>query len=272
MLELTHVVKHRARVDLIGYARRVPDVLRSSRLRSPHGFFTRRGGVSAGPFASLNTGDHVGDDLGHVQQNLARVAEVLQVLPARLFAATQVHGDAVIELQPSDKPESVARREADALVSGIPVHAVGVKTADCVPILIEDFEAGLVAAVHAGWRGAIGNVIQHAVAALVGQGAVSSRLRAAVGPCIRGCCYEVSPALAADFQKRFGVDVAERRETATYLSLPRAVAVALWGVGLQPAQIDDLGVCTSCDARFFSHRRDQGKTGRQLSAIAPIGL
>jgi YfiH family protein len=224
-----------------------------------HGFSIRAGGVSAGPFASLNLGGSVGDDPAAVAENVRRLAARADV--AGFATVHQVHGDELVEGRPGLPPAT----PADGVLSVPGGPAPAVKTADCVPVLLFDRASGRVAAVHAGWRGTRLRIAARAVAALTG-GRGGASIVAAIGPCIRRCCYEVSPELAAEFAASFGADVVEGR----HLDLALANRRALVAAGVGEAAIEVVGGCTSCDpVRFFSHRRDAGRTGRHLSWISP---
>jgi YfiH family protein len=237
------------------------ELITSKLLGVPHGFSTRAGGVSVGPWTSLNAGGSVGDSPSAVAQNLERLAVAAKVERARLFGVSQVHGNRVVEA-PVDPTV-----EADAIWSGRAGDAVAVKTADCVPLLFVDPKGKRVAAVHAGWKGTLAEISARAIEALGRAGSKREDLQVAIGPAIRRCCYEVSDELAARFATHFGKEVAHRREERWWLDLGFAVRRTLTDSGIPVGQIDDLGLCTSCDARFFSHRRDRGVTGRHLSFV-----
>ncbi|MBL8953167.1 MAG: peptidoglycan editing factor PgeF [Myxococcaceae bacterium] len=180
-----------------------------------------------------------------------------EVQERKLVTVHQVHGSRVVEA-------AEAPAEADAVWTAREGVALGVKTADCVPLLLEDPVQKRVAAVHSGWRGTWAEIAPLAVTALGGN---PKDLRAAIGPCIRVCCYVVSEELAAQFAGRYGAPVVERREGRPYLNLAKTVRLQLQRAGL--SQIDDVGdLCTSCDARFHSYRREKGAPGRQVSFIA----
>jgi polyphenol oxidase len=253
-------------------------LVRSALLPVPHGFCTRAGGVSQGPFASLNLGFSVGDAPEHVEENYRRLAALAGAPLHALHRVSQVHGDRVVQARaaPADgaqqKPPPT-EGEADGLWTEAPGDWVAVSTADCVPILLVDPERQRVAAVHSGWRGTEAHIAARAVEALVAQGSRPERLLAAVGPCIQACCYEVSAELGERFSARFGAGVVPREQGRVRLDLARAVRQTLEGAGLAPGHVDVLPHCTACDAqRFFSHRRDAGRTGRHLSfAVARFG-
>src|SRR5215831_7124488 len=168
-----------------------------------HGFSTRVGGVSEGAYAWLNLGAKWGDDPARVRENrrrFFRAAGVEGVLSVR-----QVHGAdvTVVDAALATDPETVARTRADALVTPLPGVAVAVYTADCIPVLLADPVRGALGAVHAGWRGLVAGVIGAAVAAL-GRGGTRPRdVRAALGPSIGPCCFEVGDEVAAQFAPAF---------------------------------------------------------------------
>jgi YfiH family protein len=185
-------------------------------------------------------------------------------LPPGIAIARQVHGSDVA------RPVAEGRLalEADGLLAG-PLLGLGVLTADCVPILLADPEARLFAAVHAGWRGTLKNVVRHAVEALLLDGANLQRLRAAIGPCIRPCCYQVSEDLLSRFMEAFGSGVAG---PGSRLDLAFANLQHLTSVGIPRANVDDLNECTRCAKNgdmyvYFSHRRSGDSAGRQLSWV-----
>jgi hypothetical protein len=237
----------------------------------PHGFGTRLGGVSGGSFASLNFGLKGGDDPENVRRNQERLARAVGFDARRLFRLRQVHGRRVVRIEADSRPEAVWREEADALVTAEPGAALGVGTADCVPVLLADAEARVVGAAHAGWRGIVGGVLPAVVEGLVALGASLSRLRAAVGPCIGPCCYEVGEEVAVRFEHLPG---AVRRATKKpHLDLVRAARAKLAEAGLPPQAVDaPEGLCTRCqEDLFFSYRRDADRTGHHLSVVALPG-
>ena len=242
----------------------------SALLPVPHGFATRAGGVSEGPYASLNLGFAVGDLRERVEENHRRLAGVAGAALESLHTVKQVHGDRVMEAGAGEGTGALRppEGEADALWTERPEHWVAVGTADCVPVLLVDPEGRRVAAVHSGWRGTDARIVARAVESLVARGSRPERLLAAVGPSIQRCCYVVSEDLGERFTAGFGSEVVLRERGDVRLDLARAVRDTLLGAGLKAAHVDVLPHCTACDAdRFFSHRRDAGRTGRHLNFV-----
>lgn len=231
-----------------------------------HGFSTRQGGVSTGPFASLNLGRSVGDELAAVEENLRRFARTAGLDGDALYAVSQVHGADVRAVQRSDDPAALRAVEADGLVAGERGVAVSVRTADCLPVLLADPTTGRVAALHAGWRGVVRGIVPAGVAAL----GPAPGVLAAVGPGIGPCCFEVGPDVAetiAASAPGAAVVVAGRDGARPRVDLRAAVRAQLRAAGVE--RVDDVAACTMCDAeRFFSFRRDGKRSGRMLAAIA----
>lgn len=236
----------------------------------PHGFLGRRGGVSTGVVAGLNTGTGSADDPALIAENRRRAAEA--VLPdARLVTVYQVHSpDAVTVIEPYDE---ALRPHADALVTDRPGLALGILTADCAPVLLADREAGVVGAAHAGWKGAIGGITDSTIAAMETLGARRERIAAAVGPCIARASYEVDDS----FFRRFAeADPANERFFADgraghhQFDLEAYVAHRLAAAGVRT--VEALGEDTySQPDRFFSFRRathlGEPDYGRQIAII-----
>jgi YfiH family protein len=162
----------------------------------PHGFFTRRGGVSAGLYASLNCGPGSSDDSTAVQENRRRVAQELGA-PHGLASLYQVHGREVITV--GDDYDITQRPKADGLVTRRCGIALGILSADCAPVLFADTEAQVIGACHAGWRGALAGVSDATIDAMIALGAKRARIKAAIGPCIGQASYEVSTPFRDEF-------------------------------------------------------------------------
>nr|WP_294528405.1 peptidoglycan editing factor PgeF [uncultured Rhodopila sp.] len=242
------------------------EALTADGLPAPHGFFTRRGGVSAGPFASLNCSLSSADDPAAVLENRARAARSLGADPARLLGLTQVHGDRVVTVTQPWAAGQGAR--ADAMVADRPGIALGIVTADCAPVLFADTGGGIVGAAHAGWRGAVLGVLEATVAAMADLGASPGRITAAIGPCIAQASYEVAADLRDSVLARSAADSAffspGQRGDRWQFDLAEYCAARLRAAGV--GHVIVTGVDTLADEdRFFSHRR------RTLAKAGPIG-
>ncbi|MEN0076940.1 MAG: peptidoglycan editing factor PgeF [Paracraurococcus sp.] len=239
-----------------------------------HGFFTRRGGVSEGPWAALNCSLSGQDDRERVRENRRRAAAALGLERAALHGLTQVHGIAVAEIGEAGWREGEGPA-ADAVVTRRPGIGLGIVTADCAPVLFAEPEAGVIGAAHAGWRGAVAGVLEATLAAMERLGAARARIVAAIGPCIGQASYEVGPDLHDAVLARDAADARflapGRREDRWQFDLAGYCAHRLAAAGIAVAVA--AGVDTLAEeARFFSHRRRTlaggGPIGHQLSAIA----
>jgi YfiH family protein len=249
--------------------------LRSPLLDLPgvrHGFFTRRGGVSIGLYATLNAGPGSADDGDAVLENRRRVAAFFDASEGDLLTCDQVHSADVFI---ADSPQADrARPRADGVIATRAGLICGALSADCAPVLIADPEAGVVAAVHAGWRGALSGVIDRAVCAMTALGAKTSHLSAAVGPCIGPRSYEVGDDLLARFlnefpeAKRFFADgdAPDRH----WFDLPGFVLWRLAEAGVHRAEWTGHDTFTD-ETAFYSNRRafrrGEAGYGRLVSAI-----
>lgn len=226
-------------------------------------FSTRVGGVSDGPFASLNLGILTEDDPAAVVQNRTLLCDAVGADPDGATMAWQRHGANVTRADARGivTPGTVYDH-CDGLWTDEPGRAMLLLTADCMPIAIARVgdERPALAILHAGWRGLLAGIVGAGVRALG-----SRRLAAAIGPSIGPCCYEVGPEVAEPFREAFGDDVVRDGRLDLWTSAERALRAA----GVE--EVDRSDVCTSCNAdRFFSHRRDHGRTGRQ-GVIAYVG-
>lgn len=239
-----------------------------------HGFSTRAGGVSEPPYDSLDFATL--RDPTALRENQRRLAAAVGFDPSRLYQVHQVHGPELLVAE--GDPASLLRQEADALVaepgSG---HAVAVRVADCVPVLLADPRTGRVAAAHAGWRGVVADVLGVAVRHLVQRGADAGELLAALGPCIGPCCFEVGADVGESLARATSSSAIARRDEArgkVFVDLRAAVRAQLRELGLRDEAIDDVpdrtsAGCTRCDAqRFYSYRRDGDSSGRLIAVIA----
>jgi YfiH family protein len=211
-------------------------------------FSTRRGGVSEGPYESLNLGLLTDDAPEHVEQNRTRLCDAVGADPARLAMNRQVHAATVNRAEPGERG-----REGDGLWTATPGLPMLKLTADCLPVALarQNGKPGL-ALLHAGRLGLLEGILEAGVAALGGR-----RLAAAVGPGIGPCCYEVGEEIADAYRARFGGDALRGRNLDLWTVAERLLREA----GVE--RIERVDVCTACNAEFFSHRRDRGVTGRQ---------
>jgi len=214
-------------------------------------FTTRVGGVSEGPFESLNLGRKSGDEVERVDENRRIACEAIGADVAKLALNFQVHSARVRRAEPAARGE-----RADGLWTeepGLPILAM---SADCLPIALArtDGSRPAVAVLHAGWKGLLAGIVASGVEALGG----GRNLAAAVGPGIGPCCYEVGEEVAVPFRERFGDDVLADGRLDLWTSAERALRAA----GVE--HVDRFDRCTACEPEtFFSHRRDHGRTGRQ---------
>jgi YfiH family protein len=237
-----------------------------------HAFFTAEGGVSDGIYRSLNGGLGSYDDAANVAENRRRMAERMGVTPERFLNAWQIHSpDAVTVSGPWN---GTARPKADAIVTRAEGLAIGVTAADCGPILFADASARVIGAAHAGWKGALTGVLESTIAAMEKLGAIRGGIVAAIGPLIRQPSYEVG----SEFVERFleadagnaRFFVASERHGHSMFDLAAFIRMRLENAGV--LMIDDLGVDTYSDPRFFSYRRSVHRNepdyGRHVHAIA----
>jgi YfiH family protein len=250
-----------------------------SPLRSPlliragfsHAFFTRQGGVSLPPWDTLSFAAATGDDPDHVRENFRRAALALGVPPRRVYVLSQVHGTAAQVLTGVEDRDAVIRSVGDITLSRSPGVACGVRSADCVPVLVADLVTGAVAAIHSGWRGTVQAVAPAGVAALRALVGGDGDLVAAIGPHIQACCFEVDHDVAAELVACSTAGtraLSERTGVKPKVDLRKIVRAQLEASGLAPDRIDDVHGCTFCEPeRFHSYRRGGPRSGRLLSAI-----
>lgn len=246
-----------------------------AKLGVPHAFTTRGGGVSPSPFDSLNlaTPSPDGDDEATIRENFARATAAIGCPTHQVVRVTQVHGKDVLAVTGSG--DTNAATCADSLITAERGRLLCIRVADCVPILIAATDqSGIinaVAAVHAGWRGITANILAATVHRLAADhGITADHLFAAVGPCIRVEHFEVGPEVADEFAS-VGLDtvVSRAHGSKPHIDLTEAARLQLIHEGVPASHIDTGNYCTFRDASLlFSHRRDQGKTGRQTALIA----
>jgi polyphenol oxidase len=248
------------------------ELLRSSLLAGipgvSHAFTTRNGGISPEPFASLNLSARVGDDKTNVESNRTALLGAIGRSAAVLVLPKQVHGDTVVEVT----HEASRVIQADGVWTRDRSTALAVLVADCVPILMSAAGGKVVAAVHAGWRGTRDHVAARAIERLAAAGYPPGTVTVALGPAIGPCCYDIGTDVAQELRQAY-----PQAGNAIRMAADNRLVVDLWdlnrqaliGAGVPAANIDVMGECTACHpARFFSHRRDKGRCGRQAAVIA----
>ena len=230
-----------------------------------HGFFTREGGTSEGDFKSLNVTYNRGDDSENVAENRRRVCEALKNDPQRLVTINQIHSSKVLTVtEPFKNPSP----EGDALVTNVKGVTLGISTADCVPILLADSKKSVIAAVHSGWKGALGDIIDNTLIAMQELGANLKDIHAAIGPCIWQESYEVSP----EFQQLIPEDfLMPSSRPAHYLfDLPGYVTYRLKKGGVSVISSSPFNTYAHPE-KFFSYRRKthlgEKNFGNSLSTI-----
>lgn len=242
--------------------------------RLKHAFGTRLGGVSQGPFRSLNFDPHGGDSRENILQNKAILGSALDIDPERIFLANQVHGDQVLILEelPAETSSKYHHLDYDAIVTRQNGVAIGVLTADCLPIMVYDPEETVIGIVHSGWRGTCLNIVGNVVSKLRRAfGVDPENLIVGLGPCIGDCCYEVDIKVVRSIKNSTG-------RWKEFIKPLKANRYSLDLVGLNVFQILQAGVpqenivrvnaCTACNSKiFFSHRASRGRTGRQVNLI-----
>ena len=237
-----------------------------------HGFMTRAGGVSEGIYASLNCGLGSDDDLERVRENRRRVLNLASIPAKTLLTAHQIHSPdvLVVEEEWHDGP----RPKVDALVTKRANIAIAASSADCVPILFADAEARIVGAAHAGWRGAVGGVLQATVKQMCALGARAERIRAGVGPCIGAASYEVGPEFPAPFVAQNPANARffrpAQRAGHHMFDLESYVAAELAAMKLRAIEVAHRDTCAEAET-FFSYRRSvlnkEPDYGRHVSVI-----
>ena len=255
--------------------------LRSDILKARHGFSTRIGGVSAEAYtASLNLAFGRGDCKNTVLKNLELFSEAVGIDAGGVISLPQVHSATVLEVDGSDRGRGYfnpAFGEGDGYITDKAGVALGVKSADCVPILLEGEsekgEIAVVCALHAGWRGTVGGIARVGVESILKKGVPLSKIRAAIGPAIGKCCFEVGEefpdAVACGLGKYYAEKFVEHRGNKLYADIKGMNAELLASCGVSFENIDICSDCTFClEEKYYSHRRMNGIRGTMLSVIA----
>lgn len=250
----------------------------ASAISATHGFSTRYGGVSAGGLASLNLGANRGDEPENVAENYKLLGEALGLDLTRPALTRQVHGNAVRIVTEADRqsPLSPAPYEADGIVTIVPGLPIMCFTADCVPVLLHDPVHAVAAAVHCGWRSSVLDILGQTVVQMKALGARAGDIRAAIGPAIGVCCFEVGPEVPEALRRYLGAD-AERfilpgkAEGKYQIDLRGANGARLEQLGVLRENIDISTECTVCQSgKYWSHRAVKG--GERGSQCAVISL
>ena len=252
--------------------------MRSTVIPLKHAFTTRYGGVSTGHLESLNLISNHGDEPENIRENFHRVAALFGAGPDDCAVTKQVHGNIVRTVTPADRHPclSTVPYEADGIVTATPGLPLFCFTADCVPVLLCDAEAGVIGAVHCGWRSSASDILNNALQAMRALGAEPARISAAIGPAIGVCCFEtdddvpdaISAYLSGDTQGLF----VRRADGKTMVDLRAANARRLVQLGVPVEQIDISDECTFCSHdKYWSHRYTKGKRGGQAACIALPG-
>ena len=246
----------------------------SSVIGARHAFTTRFGGVSGGIFSSLNLGSNRGDDPEAVRENYRRVCALMGARVDEAAVTKQVHGSVVRVVTGEDRHicMSAVPYEADGLVTaerGMPLMCF---TADCVPALLCDADAGVIAAVHCGWRSSVGDILGNAVAAMCALGAKPETICCALGPAIGKCCFETDDDVPQAVERYLGGDTdglfRRRADGKTLVDLRAANRRRLLQLGLREENIDVSEECTFCSHdKYWSHRYTRGQRGSQAAVI-----
>ncbi len=237
------------------------------------GFTTRHEGVSRPPYNSFNLGSATLDAPHNVHGNRSILARAFEARADRLVTVCQVHGtDLLVIDTPNFDFAHFLKLECDGIITNQPDVMIGVCVADCVPLLLLDPEKRVAAALHAGWKGTAGEIGKKGVEAFKAIfGSRPGDIRAAIGPCIGNCCYEVDTPVREAFRKNTGGWDSFAREIGNgkwRLDLAAANRSQLLAAGLSEANIEIAALCVSCEHDlFYSHRRDNGETGRQMGFI-----
>ena len=240
----------------------------------PHGFSTRTGGVSTPEhLATMNFTTSTGDSAANVAENYRIFLSALGLKYSSRVSSHQIHSTKIRYVTEADRGR--AFEDCDGFVTDRPGVSLVVKTADCVPILLADETAGVIAAVHAGWRGTVGGIAANAVSEMLRLGATAENIRVAVGACIHPCCFEVQTdfveAVTALRGRAFADAHIARREGKLCADLIGMNLAVLAEVGISPAQVDVSADCTCCAPYLYhSHRATRGKRGTMAAVIGMV--
>jgi YfiH family protein len=250
--------------------------LTAGNINARHGFTTRHGGVSSGIFESLNLGENRGDDPELVRENFRRLGRALGINTEAMAFSWQVHGKEVRIVTEKDRRSlfQPIAYEADGLVTNVRGLPIIIFTADCVPVLLHDPEAGVAGAVHCGWRSSVMDILGTAVEKMASLGARPENIRAAMGPAIGKCCFETGPEVPEAVEKYLNGDTEGLYwprpgvQGKFMVDLKGANRRRLIQLGLRPENISVSEECTVCRAdKYWSHRATKGRRGSQAAVI-----
>ena len=246
----------------------------SDAITVPHGFSTRAGGVSSLPHAAtMNFTTSTGDSRENVRENYRIFLSALGLEAESRISSHQIHSARVRYVTEADGGR--AFDDCDGFVTDRHGISLVVKTADCVPILLADAEAGVIAAVHAGWRGTVGGIAENAVAEMLRLGAARERIRVAIGPCIHACCFEVKADFVEAVTAARGAEFANAhicpRDGRLYADLVGMNLALLEAAGVEPSEVDVAADCTCCAPYLYhSHRATKGERGTMAAVIGMV--
>ena len=248
--------------------------MRSDIIGAKNAFTTRFGGVSTGDFASLNLGSSRGDDPENVRENYRRVCALFGVGENDACVTNQVHKADVRIVTAEDKHTCLGPTpyEADGIVTAVKGLPIFCFVADCVPVLLWDCKGRAAGAVHCGWRSSVGDILMHALTGMIGLGAKTEDIRAAIGPSIGACCFETDDDVPAAVTEWLGGETeglfARRADGKTMVDLRLANARRLCQLGVPVKNIDLSDECTYCSHdKYWSHRYTKGRRGSQAAVI-----
>jgi YfiH family protein len=235
-----------------------------------HAFCTRWGGVSKGRFANLNFSVNEGDTQRNVAENWNILSNAFNIPEDHFFTVNQIHGDRILIID--DTVPDSHDPGYDGIITNKPGIAIGIKTADCVPIFLVDRVKHIIGTIHAGWKGTSLNIAGKALRILVNKFASKPEdIIVTIGPSIGPCCYEVDETVWTAMEKDPDRDFffkESRKAERWMLDLPKANQRQILRAGISPENVTSAGICTSCHRdTFFSHRGEGGQTGRQLNFI-----
>lgn len=233
-------------------------------LHSRHGIFTRHGGVSPAPWASLNVGGTIGDDSARVRQNRDQLFKAMERAPESIFDVWQVHSADVVCAR-APHPEGGSYRQADIILTDRPEVTLFMRFADCVPILVHDPVKSVIGVAHAGWRGTVSGVGTATIRAMQKEyNSDPADVIACIGPSIGPDHYEVGSDVILQVMQKFGNDseqLLQSHNGKVHFNLWKANELLLKQAGV--TQIETAEICTACHTDdWFSHRAEKGKTGR----------